>query len=196
VEDVLYNNGYVVKALFDDLNTMYPPLRKNYRGIGRFTSWPLDDYDDKISCVLKNEAWDKWFGFQNVFEVVPEKEFLQRYIHHCNELGLKTTILRIETPLNTQLAKDYLDVAEVLGFDLMNSVDYSFLAMDTDYLEGECAVFKKTVSVLNANGLCNSINDIYVHMKLRNQLRLQGVNLESSDWGPFPARLSIVELKD
>ena len=194
MNETLFINGFLVKSLYDDTNKMYPPLNMSYRGIGRFISWPLEDHVDNISKDLGREAWDKWFAYHNVFEIVPEKEYLHRYVKHCKEVGIETMILMIETPINIQIAYDSLSIVECLGFDLIDSVHFSYLAMDTDYLEDECAIFKKTVSRLNSNGLCNSINDIYEHIDMRNNLLSNGINLEHSDWGPFPARLSIVKL--
>jgi len=192
---VLFNNGYLVQSNCISANKMYQPIKDCYRGVGHFTSWPLDDYDDNISKALTNEAFDKWFAYQNVLEVVPEKEYLYRYIKHCDELGILTTIIMIETPLDTQIAQDILKVVEVLGFDLMNSVHFSYLAMDIDYIEDECASFLRTIKKLNSNGLCDSIEDIYDHIIIRNNLLLHGINLEYASWGPFPARLNIVELE-
>lgn len=194
MDEKLFINGFLVKSLYDDTNKMYPPLNMSYRGIGRFISWPLEEHGDDVSKALGSEAWDKWFAFHNVFEIVPEKEYLHRYVKHCKELGIETMILMVETPLNTQIAHDSLSIVECLGFDLIDSIHFSYLTMDTDYLEDECAIFQKTVSRFNSNGLCNSINDIYEHIDMRNNLLSQGVNLEHGDWGPFPARLSIVKL--
>jgi hypothetical protein len=194
MSEKIFANGFLVKSLCDDPNKMYPPLNKSYRGMGRFISWPLEEYDDDISKALGSEAWDKWFSYHNVFEIVPEKEYLHRYVKHCKELGIETMVLMVETPLNNQVAHDSLSIVECLGFDLIGGVHFSYLTMDTDYLEDECSVFQKTVSRFNSNGLCDSIDDVYEHISMRNNLLSQGVNLEHSDWGPFPARLSIVKL--
>ena len=194
MKQTLFNNGFLVKAAYSSPNAMYPPLKSSYRGIGKFTSWPLEWKNDIVSKSLDKEAWDKWFGYQNVFEVVPDKQYLQRYIEHCNELEIKTMLLMIETPLDMYQDVDSLEVIECLGFDIMDCVGFSYLVMDIDYYDPECAVFS-VAKKLNSNGLYASLDDAYEHINVRDSLLMSGVNLEhSDDWGPFPARLSIVKL--
>ena len=63
----LYIYGYLVKSLTSNPRQMFPPLNPDYKGIGRHISWPLDGYDDKTTKVLEQEAWEKWFGYHDVF---------------------------------------------------------------------------------------------------------------------------------
>ncbi|HBT95292.1 MAG TPA: hypothetical protein DEB24_03995 [Coriobacteriia bacterium] len=190
----VFNNGYLIKALYDDPNKLYPPGNPCYRGIGKFVSWPLEECDDDISVALTKEAWERWFGFQDVLEVVPEREYLERYIGHCEASGIETSIMMIETPSEFQRACDFLEVVECLGYDIVSSVEFSHLTMDTDYLEGECSAFREVARKLNSNGLYDSLADAYRHMEVRKRLLSQGVNLEIAHFGPFPARISVVKL--
>jgi len=199
MNEKLYINGFLVKSLRDDPHKMFPPENKQYRGVGRFVSWPLDDCGDDVSKALEREAWDKWFGRMNVIEVVPEQDYLRRYIAHCNALGIETMIMMVETPLSHQIAVDSLRVVECLGFDSTDNVQFSHLTIDTDIFYGEwaeedkdCVALKTIFERLNANGLCDSMSDIYEHIAIRNDLLAKGVNLELGE--PMPVRLSIVAL--
>lgn len=189
----LFNNGYIVKGLFYAPHRMYAPKNDKYRGVGYFTSWPLDYYDDELSKKFEEEAVDRWFGYHDMIETVPELDYLKKYIFHCKTLGIRTQILMIGSPKDNPLAKDSLKVIEHLGFDCICSVHYSYLTMDIDYYDEKLAYFKITADKLNANGLCNSIDDIYKHIEIRNHLLELGKTLELDD-GAFPARLSIVTL--
>ena len=86
----LYNNGYVVMALAKNLISS---STGGFCGVDSYVSWPLKEYDDNLSRKLENEAWDKWFGFVDVLEVVPNRDYLIRYINHCETIGIKTIIL-------------------------------------------------------------------------------------------------------
>ena len=183
----LFNNGYVVKGLFDN---EYSSSLPHYRGVEKFVSWPLDDYDDFLSKKLQDEAWDKWFGYQNVLELVPERDYLQRYINHCKELDIDTTIIQIETPNNNQLAVEQLKIVDVLGFEYIAGVQYSYMHLKPKYMEEK---FSETVRKLNTNILCNTLDDIYEFIGKYNQLLRCGENLECLD-NPVPAYLSIVKL--
>lgn len=181
----LYNNGYVVKA-----QNKYITFDTNYCGIECFSSWPLDDFFDYTSKALQNEAWEKWFGYQNVLEIVPEKDYLIRYINHCNELRIKTIIFKVETPKNTQIALDELKVIQVLGFDCITGVNLSYLNMNPEAFSMK---FNKSFFQLNSNHLFDTLNDAYDFLYRYNELMEAGENLEYGE-NPTPARLSIVEL--
>jgi hypothetical protein len=68
-----YNNGYLVKGLF---KREWSSRNASYRGVGSYVSWPLDYVDDEIANRLEKEAYDKWFEFQDVLDLVPVKEYL------------------------------------------------------------------------------------------------------------------------
>lgn len=183
----LYNNGYVIKGLFKN---KYTSLLDSYRGIENFVSWPLDDFNDSLSNQLKAEAWDKWFAFQGVLEVVPEKDYLSRYINHCNELNINTMILQLETPNNNQTANDNLKTIEVLGFDCITGVNLSYLNLEPRYFEEHIS---EMYLKLNANRLFNTIDETYMFLDTYNRLLNEGENLETG-YNPIPVRLSVVEL--
>ena len=127
---------------------------------------------------MKEEAWDKWFAYQNVLEVVPERNYLSRYVNHCNELGIDTMILQIETPNNNQIAFDKLKVIEVLGFDCIAGVRLSYLNLEPGYFEKH---FSGIYQKLNANMLFNSMDDIHDFLDIYEKLLNEGENLENGD---------------
>ena len=183
----LYNNGYVVMALAKNLISS---STGGFCGVDSYVSWPLKEYDDNLSRKLENEAWDKWFGFVDVLEVVPNRDYLIRYINHCETIGIKTIILQIETPRNSQIATDYLEVTKVLGFDCIEGVQLSYLNLLPSYMR---ETFPKTYHKLNSNGLCDNIDDVYEFLDTYNIMLLQGANLEHGS-NPTPAKLSVVKL--
>lgn len=183
----LYNNGYVVKGL---IKNQYTSLIDCYRGMESFVSWPLDDFDDLLSKELQDEAWDKWFAYHDILEVVPEKEYLSKYVNHCKELGIETMILKIETPNNNQISLDSLKIIEELGFDCITGVQLSYLNLEPSYFEKR---FFRTYQKLNSNRLLNTIDEIYEFLDVYNRLLDEGENLEYGD-NPVPAFLSVVEL--
>lgn len=183
----LFNNGYVVKGLYENL---FSATRDNYWGIDSFAVWPLRDLDDKISKELEDKAWDTWFSYQDVLEVVPSKEYLIEYTNHCKDLGIETIIIQIETPDSTQVALDNLEVVDVLGFDCITGIQLSYLNLDSDSMK---ELFPDTYKKLNSKGLCNSIDEVYEFLDRYNQMLSRGVNLEYGE-DPVPARLSIVKL--
>ena len=202
----LFNQGYVVQALDMDHQALYSILNKSFRGMGRYESWPLDTYVhcnevDKTSKDLHDEIdAARWFSYIDRMKLVPSRDFLRRYVDHCDQLGVPTLILMVENRQQPVFAADELEVVERLGFDLVDNVYFSYLTMDIDHAfdpdnpGDECAVFKKTADRLNANRLCRSEKDVYEHIKLRNRLLDQGINLEYSDFAIYPARLSVVKL--
>lgn len=161
-----------------------------FRGVEGFVSWPLKNCNDRFSKSLEDEAWDKWFGFEDVLEVVPQKDYLTRYVNHCKINKLDTIVLQIETPNCNQMAIDPLEIVEVLGFDCITGVQLSYLNLLPDFFQEH---FPITYLKLNSNGLCDNIDDVYYFLETYDKLLSQGVNLEHS-YHPIPAKLSIVKL--
>ena len=183
----LYNNGYVVKGIYKDKFSSTAP---EYRGIECYPSWPLSEYSDDRSKKLQDEIWNRWFAYQDILELVPTRDFLSRYIKHCEQLNIPTTILQIETPNNYQLAVDQLNEVELLGYDCIAGVNLSYLNLEPGYFE---KYFGAIYYNLNDNKLCKTLNDVYVFWDRYYQLLMAGENLEIGP-SPIPARLSIVKL--
>ncbi|MFX0549449.1 hypothetical protein ACOAKC_08930 [Hathewaya histolytica] len=113
---------------------------------------------------------------------------------HCENLGIKTRILLVEThrqyPITDIVVKD----CRVLGFDYAGAgCNFSLLNMDLSYLEGEYKVFSDIAKKQNKFGLFDNIEDMYSYIEIRNKLLEEGVNLEIFP-SMMPMRISIVNL--
>lgn len=179
----LFNNGYTIVKVNHSCVS-------GYNGVENHLSWPLDNYNDVDSLRLQNEAWEKWFSYQDVYELVPEKDYLIRYIDHCKKLRIDVTILQIETPKSNQLAVDLFEVKEVLGFDCITGINLSYLNIDPDYFNTHFGTLSKK---LNNNRLFDTLEDTYEFLNIYNSLLGEGENLEHG-FNPNPALLSIVDL--
>lgn len=183
----LYNCGYIVQRSDNEHNFASNSI---YKGVEHFQSWPLKRMDDKISIELEGEAWNKWFSYTNSIETVPDKDFLLRYVSHCNRNNISTTVIKVEILESSFIRSDELRVIEVLGFDCIVGSSLSYLNLTEESLK---KYFYKTYLKLNKNGLCKNVDDIHEFLREYNNLLNQGINLESYG-NPFPARLSRVEL--
>lgn len=154
---------------------------KNYSGIGRYITWPLEGLSDDISVNLTNEAEERWFGYQDKrLWVVPDLNYLQRYEQHCKDLNISTFCLQIESTNPDVTTAINLSVKKVLGFDyadadMTTSCLYDDLTMDEDTVK---ANFKTIMRKLNQYGLAESIEEIQHYLAIRNKLIKAGYDLE------------------
>lgn len=183
----LYNSGYIVQQINDSASLAANSI---YKGVEFFSSWPLKRLTDRTSIELEEEAWKKWFGYTDSIETVTDKNYLFRYVSHCCNNDIDTTIIKVETLKSNIVEPDELSVIKVLGFDCIVGSNLSYLNLTEDCLKN---LFNKTYNKLNKNGLCETADDVFEFLKDYNCLLKQGINLES--YGkPFPARLSVVHL--
>lgn len=154
---------------------------KNYFGIGRYITWPLEDLSDDTSVDLTNEAEERWFGYQDKrLWVVPDFDYLQRYEQHCKDLNISTFCLQIESTNPIVTTSINLSTKEVLGFDyadtdMSTSCLYDDLTMDEDTVK---ANFKTIMRKLNQYGLPESIEEIQHYLAIRNKLIKAGYDME------------------
>ena len=182
----LINNGYVVQdlnwSIFD---------QNSYKGVQKFKSWPLRKYNDNESIMLEDFAWKKWFAFHGCFEIIPDVNFIKKYIDHCNQLGIEIRLLQIELPIKQMVTASKLSVKNVLGYDCVAGIEMSYLCMHKQDLK---KYFPTSSLKINNNGLFDRIEDSYEFLSCYHKLINEGVNLE--DWGdPIPAKISEVYLK-
>ena len=175
---IFYRNGFIIKS---DTGFDYPNKLKNYSGIAKGLTWPLEELTDESSIDLTNEAEKKWFNYQDKrMFVVPELEYLKRYEQHCKKLKISTICLQIESPsaiITTQIKPM---VEKALGFDYVDSdMNTSCLYEDlTMEVEAVRVSFKDVVCNLNENGLIDSIEDMYKYLYIRNELVKKGYDME------------------
>ncbi|MDD4476280.1 MAG: hypothetical protein PHV95_10960 [Eubacteriales bacterium] len=182
-----YNNGYLIKGLF---RKEFSSTIEGYRGVGSYVSWPLDYFDDDISKALEQEANDKFFCFENLLWLIPEKNYIIRYIDHCKEINIEPLIMQIDTPRKSRLPIEQLNVIEVLGYDCITSVNVSYLDLEPQVFK---KLFHKTYSKLNCNYLFDSTDDVFDFLNNYNKLLSNGIDLEQGN-NPIPAMLSIVNV--
>lgn len=181
----LINNGYIVQGL------NYPIFEQDiYNGVQKFKSWPLRKHNDNVSIMLEDVSWKKWFAFHGNFEIVPDVEFIKKYISHCNVLGIKIRLLQIETLNKYQIATTKLPVKKTLGYDCIAGIELSYLCMQIQDLK---EYFPISSLKINNNGLFDKIDDVYEFLSFYQKLIDEGINLE--DWGnPIPAKINEIYL--
>lgn len=124
----LYRNGYVV-AEIDCENRCYH-------------AWPLADIpNDKIAEALTNEADDNWFIKYEMQHIVPDLNYIRVYADYCNSIGLQVKILLFESADNNIIIEEKPVISEVLGFDCIGTVYYSYL--QTEYSDFKAELSKK-----------------------------------------------------
>ena len=155
-----YKNGIVVQSLGTD-QAVYQGFQR-YNGIARYDTWPLESRLDKTSKALSQEAWDNWFShFSNresqqvALEVVPSREYIDKYVRQCKAVGLKTRLLFCETSRSEPLWESKNPELRLLGYDYATSAG-SYSTIPGDLLgENVPQVLLESRSALNANGLFN-----------------------------------------
>ena len=187
----MYKNGYVIKGLFDGQYTRpLDQLSEKYRGIGRYISWPLDSYEDPNSKRISKELFlylnPGPYGLQFT---VPKKKLLEEYTALCLDHGIETTVLMIESSYEYPLIDDELPIVEFLGYDCIESGDFS-------YWYDEMKVFIDKLAALNIclnkNVLFDNIADAKRYIDLRNLAISEGMNFEHGE--PVIAKIYHVSL--
>jgi hypothetical protein len=176
----LYQNGFVVAELNSEN--------------GFYNAWPLQDLsDDKVAASLTQEANDNWFDVFDVQEIVPDASYTKIYCDYCSTINLDVKILLFESLGDTIVIdkEDYeLEICEVLGFDCIGTVYYSYLQNEiTEFLID----LQKNGIALNKHGLFDRLEDAQYYFELRQKDIASGIDLEYF-WGEMPVRISIVNI--
>lgn len=172
----LVKNGYVVAIL-------------NAHGKAYY-AWPLADVsDDKIAESLTDTADDEWFCKYDMQAIIPDLEFAKMYYNYCKSINLPVELLLFESLNRTIVTNDEICIKEILGFDCIGSVYYSYLQTERYSFESDMA--SKNIH-LNKNGLANSLEDIMEYINIRREVIASGVNLEDF-WEETPVKISIID---
>lgn len=171
----LYKNGYVVAEMNAKENT--------------YNSWPLHElYDDEMAQALTDQAYDTWFNVYDMQEIVPDLHYIKAYLNYCNSINLRVKVLLFES-LNSNLhVDDEIEICEVLGFDCIGNVYYSYLLTEFNACKSE--LLDKNITA-NKYGLLDRLDDVLFFIELRKEVIASGVNLEDF-WDETPVRISIV----
>ena len=171
----LFRNGYVVAKISTE------PFAYN--------AWPLYDLEnDGIAELLSKEADNNWFIKYDMEHIAPDLHFAQRYFNYCKSIGLQVKILLFESLDDTIIVDDKIEICEVLGFDCIGSVNYSYL--QTEYESFKLDLQKKNI-VANQYGLFDRLEDVLAYIELRQIDIASGINLEDF-WKENPVRISVV----
>lgn len=175
----LYRNGFIV-ATMNVENLIY-------------NAWPLADLDDdEVAEALTNLADNNWFIKYKMQHLAPDFGYIRMYLNHCNKINLDVKVLLFESPDNTIIIDDELEICEVLGYDCIATVYYSYLQDEYDACRAE--MLEKGFS-LNQHGLLDSLEGALYFNKLRKEVIASGVNLEDF-WEELPVRISIVSIAE
>ncbi len=172
----LFQNGYVVAKLNIDGKA--------------YDSWPLSDLsNDKIAESLTDKADDEWFCRYDMQHIVPDLNYAKMYLDYCNRINFPAKILLFASLNNTITVDDRVNIVEVMGFDCIATVYYSYLQSESN--EFKLDLLSKNIH-LNKNGLANSLDDVLSFIQIRKKVIASGVNLEDF-WKETPVKISILD---
>lgn len=174
----LYKNGFIIAEMKKNENCYYD-------------AWPLQKFsNDPIAKELTDEADNKWFTKYDMQEIVPDLKYIKKYKEYCDNLNLNTKVLLIESPNKYPNIEEDIEIEEVMGYDCMGTIYYSYLYTDFKNYEQE---LKKDNIILNKNGLFNRFEDVLNFIKLRKLDFNSGLNIENF-WEETPVKISIVNI--
>ena len=172
-KDEVIKKGYIVKS-YEEL---FENQLKNYHGIGRYFSWPLDVEKDSYSRSLTEEAMEKWLGYQdNRMQVIPDIDYISRYLEHCSRLKIDCFCLLVERLDGGLKMEESVRNENVLGYDYID-VDMCTSCLYDDFIEW-FDFFEEDINKLNENGLFSDLNDIIQYLHKRNELVYDMENME------------------
>ena len=172
----LFKNGYVVAIL-------------NTNGKA-YDAWPLANISgDAMAKSLTDTADDEWFCVYNMQAIIPDLNFVMMYYNYCKSIDLPVEILLFESLDNSIVTEDEVRIKEVLGFDCIGTVHFSYLQTERNGFEPDLA--SKNIHI-NKNGLVNSLEDIMEYINIRRAVIASGVNLEDF-WEETPVKISVVD---
>lgn len=172
-------NGIVIQ---DNMEMHGGGMVLPYNGLGRYRSWPLSDLTDDISRSLTQEAEDKWFGYYNdnrfALAVIPDNEYVSRYMTACWNNNIQTRILFVETDRNKPTWHSEVPKGSLLGYDYATSQEFFSALYDDLYGDDTHSSLKRMKLLLNENGLFDNPEDLLTYIGIRNLLIQDGYDLE------------------
>jgi len=199
-----YVNGFVVAKMNNKDSSDIPwPLSESF-----YIPWPLADLtDDKMAQELTKLADDNWFSKYHMQEIAPDSTYIKLYLDYCSKIELDVKVLLFESLDDTIIVDDKFELCEVLGYDCMGYVGFSYL--QTEYYQypemhkkgilqnkygllDNTEMHKKGI-LQNKYGLLDNIEDVLYFIKLRQQTIADGINIESF-WEEILVRISVVNV--
>lgn len=124
-----------------------------------------------------------------MLEIVSNLEYIKKYKEYCDKLNIDTKILLIESPNEYPNTDENVEIEEVLGYDCIGTINYSYLYKDYKNYEHQ---LKSENVVLNKNGLFKKYEDVLKFIELRKKDMDSGLNIEDF-WKKTPIRISIIK---
>lgn len=170
MEEKLYKNGFIIAEMKQSENCIY-------------NAWPLEGIeDDSTAQSLTEEADEKWFTKYDMLEIIPDLEYIKKYKKCCDKLNIDTKVLLIETPYQFPIINENIEIEEILGYDCIGTVGYSYLHQE----------FNERNIILNKNGLIDKYEDVLKFIEHRKKDIESGLNIENF-WEEIPIKISIVK---
>jgi len=152
-----------------------------------YNAWPLQDIlNDTKAQSLTKEAEQKWFTKYDMLEIIPDLEYIKKYKEYCDQININTKILLIETPMQFPITDKTIKIEEILGYDCIGTINYSYLYID----------FKNNEKYikLNKNKLFDKYEDALKFIELRKNEIKTGKNIENY-WKIIPIKISSIIIK-
>ncbi|MCH5273320.1 MAG: hypothetical protein J1E35_06580 [Lachnospiraceae bacterium] len=177
----LYKNGFVVAEVNAEDYT--------------YNAWPLSNLpDDKAAVSLTEEADERWFIKYCMQHIIPDPDYIKRYVSYCKSIHLDVEVLLFESPLLFPLydsgTGEQIEICKALGFDCIGTVYYSYWR--TEWNEYEAELSAKNI-IPNKYRFLDKLEDALYFIELRKQDIAAGLNLENF-WRELPVRISVVKL--
>ena len=170
MEEKLYKNGFIIAEMKQSENCIY-------------NAWPLEGIeDDSTAQSLTEEADEKWFTKYDMLEIIPDLEYIKKYKKCCDKLNIDTKVLLIETPYQFPIINENIEIEEILGYDCIGTVGYSYLHQESN---------ERNI-LLNKNGLIDKYEDVLKFIEHRKKDIESGLNIENF-WEEIPIKISIVK---
>ena len=176
-----YNNGIVIQGLTQSSECYSESLGKDYIGLERYLTDPLEQQSDIKSMQLTNEITEcrlkEWGG--RMFTIT-DQELLHRYISHCKNQDIPIRCIQIESeepyPFSDIIPskKNFLGY-EYVDTDMQTSCSYEDLCMDPQYIGH---AFDSIIPTLNEYGLFDTLSKIQKYIDIRVKLIKQGYDME------------------
>ena len=151
-------NGIIIQDLRKPIPESYISiLHSRYKGIHQYYHAPLLGICNEQCKKLTDEAmWQRYEdGTSSLLEFISSLDLAKRYINECENQGIPIRILFAESDYAEEIWKDKLPKMKLLGYEYLEIPFDTQIITDLDW----CQLFHPFHTLLNENGLFNSIED-------------------------------------
>jgi|GEM_PF-4246870 len=186
------NNGILIQdtnrepmEFLEKVNFTEPQFQsfRDYQGLGRYYSWPLQIENDDLSKQLTTET-ERWFVKQYPddmvsynSEIIPDRKFCIEYIKHCRVKDIKIRVLFCQTDMEEPVWDTPMPKLNFLGYDYSTPESF-YSSIPEDLLEPvrtymDYPIYQALVrckDLLNNNKLFETEEDIRTYIERRNKV--------------------------